>query len=105
MLLLGSDVDAQATNPGDGALTVDGNDITVTTTGGQFTANKADATTLALLSMTCLSATLGIIWDGALTYTPGNILMVLLGRLVITTSLTVLVDLMSQNLLQDLLRT
>ena len=54
-------VDAQApAAPGDGALTVNGNDIT-DTTGGQFTANKADATTL-LVDMTCLSAMLGITW-------------------------------------------
>ena len=64
---------AQAGNTGDGALTVNGNDITVTTTGGQFTANKADATTLAIAINDVFIRNAGDNMDGALTYTPGNI--------------------------------
>ena len=65
-------VDAQAGNAGDGALTVNGNDITVTTTGGQFTANKADATTLAVAINDVFIRNAGDNMDGALTYTPGD---------------------------------
>ena len=66
-------VDAQAGNAGDGALTVEGNDITVTTTGGQFTANKADATTLGVAINDVFIRNAGDNMDGALTYTPGTI--------------------------------
>ena len=64
MLLLGITL-AQAGNTGDGALTVNGNDITVTT-GGQFTANKADATTLAIAINDVFIRNAGDNMDGAL---------------------------------------
>ena len=57
--------------PGDGALTVEGNDITVTTTGGQFTANKADATTLGIAINDVFIRNAGDNMDHYLTYTPG----------------------------------
>ena len=66
-------VDAQATNPGNGALTVDGTNITVTTTGGQFTANKADATSLDIAIDDVFILNTGDNMGGALTYTPGTI--------------------------------
>ena len=65
---------AQSTTPGDGALTVTGGtNLTATVTGGAFTANKADATTIQLDVDDAFILNTGDNMAGALTYTPGDI--------------------------------